>query len=67
MGDLKADIVVIGAGGAGLAAALTAVEGGATVIIFEKVRFPGGTSNLAGGVFAVGSRIQRQKNISLTR
>ena len=36
------DVVVIGSGAAGMAAALTAAEGGAKVIIFEKLRHHGG-------------------------
>lgn len=41
----KTDVVVIGAGGSGLVAALTAAEGCARVTVFEKMRFPGGTTN----------------------
>jgi succinate dehydrogenase/fumarate reductase flavoprotein subunit len=36
-----ADIIVIGSGGCGLAAAVTASEGNAKVIVFEKQRSPG--------------------------
>ena len=36
----EADVVIIGSGISGLAAALTAAEGGAKVIVFEKqIRF----------------------------
>jgi fumarate reductase flavoprotein subunit len=63
----KADILVIGSGAAGMAAALTAVEGGAKVIVFEKMRHHGGTSNFAQGMFAVESNMQQQKYIGLTR
>ena len=42
---LKADVVVIGSGGSGLVAGLTAAEGGASVILFEKMPYLGGTSN----------------------
>ena len=45
---LKADVVVIGSGASGLVAALTAAEGGARVIVFEKLFYPGGTSNYPG-------------------
>lgn len=48
---LKADIVVIGAGSAGMAAAVNAADGGAKVIVLEKMPFPGGASNLAMAVF----------------
>jgi pyruvate/2-oxoglutarate dehydrogenase complex dihydrolipoamide dehydrogenase (E3) component len=41
---LTTDIAVIGTGGAGMAATITAAEAGAKVIILEKRPFPGGTS-----------------------
>ncbi len=47
--ELEADIVVIGAGGAGLAAAVTANQEGATVIVLEKMPKVGGNTILAGG------------------
>ena len=46
--ELNTDIVVIGSGATGIAAALTAVEGGARVIILEKALNTGGTSNFPG-------------------
>ena len=46
---LEADVVVIGAGGAGLAAAITAEQNGAKVIVVEKMGKVGGNTILAGG------------------
>ena len=46
---LETDVVVIGAGGAGLAAAVTANENGSTVIVVEKEGKVGGNTILAGG------------------
>ena len=61
------DVVVIGSGAAGLAAAVTAAEGGAKVAVFEKQRSPGGTSNFLEGIFAVESEMQRPRFINYTR
>ncbi|MDF2951659.1 MAG: flavocytochrome c [Anaerocolumna sp.] len=47
--DLTADVVVIGAGGAGMAAAVTANQAGKTVIVIEKSSKMGGNTILAGG------------------
>ncbi|MDO5379094.1 MAG: FAD-dependent oxidoreductase [Clostridia bacterium] len=44
------DVLVIGAGMAGLTAALAAKEEGASVVIIDKMSIPGGTTNLAGGI-----------------
>jgi fumarate reductase flavoprotein subunit len=63
----ETDVVVIGSGVSGLSAALTAAEGGAKVILFEKQRSLGGTSNFFDGIFAVESDMQRQRYISYTR
>jgi fumarate reductase flavoprotein subunit len=65
--NLKTDVVVIGTGGAGSAAALTAAEGGARVIVFEEKRFYGGISNMGMEIFATESKMQRQNNIPFTR
>ena len=42
MQNLKVDIVVMGSGGAGLTAAITALDYGASVACFEKRPFQGG-------------------------
>lgn len=63
----EADVVVIGSGASGLTAALTAAEGGAKVIVFEKQREPGGTSINFEGIFAVESDMQRAQFIDYSR
>jgi len=64
---VQTEVVVIGSGAAGLAAALTAADGGAKVILFEKERSPGGTSNFLQGTFAVESALQRERYIMYSR
>lgn len=49
--ELTADVVVIGAGGAGMAAATTANQAGKTVIVLEKASKMGGNTILSGGAF----------------
>ena len=63
----ETDVVIIGSGVSGLAAALTLAEGGAKVIVFEKERSIGGTSNFFHGMFAVESEMQRQRYITYSR
>lgn len=47
--ELTADVVIIGAGGAGMAAAVTAHQDGKTVIVIEKTTKMGGNTILSGG------------------
>ena len=63
----ETDIVVIGSGLTGLSAALTAAEGGAGVILFEKMRSIGGSSNFPEGMFGVETAMQRLDSIGITR
>ena len=59
------DVVVVGAGGCGMVAALAAAQNGAQVILLEKkTEAPGGTTALSGGgIVAAGSRFQRRAGI----
>lgn len=45
----EADVVVIGGGGAGLAAAISAEQNGASVVVLEKVGILGGSTNVSEG------------------
>ena len=47
--DQTWDVIVIGAGGAGFAAGITAKEAGATTVVLEKMPFPGGNTMVSGG------------------
>lgn len=58
------DVLVIGAGSAGLNAAIAAKRAGAKVVLLEKHSFAGGNSMLAaGGYNAVGTPQQAKKGI----
>ncbi len=59
-----ADVVIVGAGGAGLSAAITAAENGAKVIVLEKMNNVGGNTLISGGEMAVpGNWLQKKEGI----
>ena len=59
--DEDYDVIVVGAGGAGLAAAAHAAEKGLRVLILEKMAFPGGSSAICGGgSLVVGTELQKR-------
>lgn len=54
--DQEADILVVGAGGAGLTAAVVAARGGANVVVLEAAAMAGGnTVNSSGVIQAAGT------------
>lgn len=62
--DETYDVVVVGSGFAGLAAAYEAKKAGASVVVLEKMRTPGGNSIVNGGVIAAaGSPLQEKQGI----
>ncbi len=61
------DVVVVGSGAAGLAAALTAARAGASVVVAEAEDEVGGTSRLSTGMLlGAGTRFQRALGIDDT-
>ena len=62
-----ADVVVIGAGASGSAAAWAAAEKGLKVVTLEKSAMVGGTGKFSEGIFAVESSMQRDWNYGLTK
>ncbi|MEE9568645.1 MAG: FAD-dependent oxidoreductase, partial [Candidatus Binatia bacterium] len=58
------EVIIVGAGGCGLAAALAVAESGAHVLILEKTDKPGGGTALSSkGLHGAGTRFQREKDI----
>lgn len=62
-GKLETDFAVIGAGPAGLSAALRAAELGLKVCVFEKANKTGGARNGGMGPFGAGTHIQAKYGI----
>lgn len=63
--ELKADVVVIGSGGAGMSAAAAALEEGASVIVLEKMATYGGNTIVAGSGFNCAD-YERQSQYEMT-
>jgi len=60
----KVPLLIIGAGAAGLCAALSAKEAGVEVVVVEREATPSGSTSLSAGLIpAAGTRFQRAKNI----
>ena len=65
--DYKFDFVVVGAGCAGLSAALEAADQGATVAVLEKMGMPFGNTIYAGGIFnATNTYVQKEQGLTDT-
>jgi flavocytochrome c len=63
----EADVIVVGIGGAGMTAALTAAQEGASVIALEKSNMLGGNTNAAiSGINVVNSAIQKSSDSTAT-
>lgn len=60
------DVVVVGAGVGGMAAALQANELGLNVVLLEKLNVTGGTSNYAEGMFGIDSHWQHDAGVEYT-
>ena len=60
--ELSCDVVVIGAGGAGMTAAITATDAGASVIVLESTSMPGGNSVRSTGGMNAGPTEWRNQN-----
>ena len=61
-----ADVVVVGFGGAGVAAALQAIESGASVLAIDRFEGGGATAYSGGVIYAGGTKYQRQSGFDDT-
>ncbi|MDO5695547.1 MAG: flavocytochrome c [Eubacteriales bacterium] len=58
------DVIVVGAGGAGYSAAITAAENGADVLMLEKMAVTGGNTLISGSAIAApGNDLQKKEGI----
>jgi fumarate reductase flavoprotein subunit len=58
------DVIIVGGGGAGMAAAITAADAGARVLLAESESALGGSTALSGGVlYAAGTVVQQELGI----
>ena len=63
--ELECDVVVVGAGGAGLTASVLATQEGQNVILLEKMPFVGGNSLRAeGGMNAADTKVEAELGIT---
>src|SRR5690242_8762050 len=59
--DNSYDVIVVGGGGSGLAAAIEAAQAGARVILFEKAGQPGGTTAWSVGSYTTSGTPHQQR------
>ncbi|MFL8970109.1 flavocytochrome c [Helcococcus kunzii] len=64
-GPFETDVIVIGGGGSGLSAAISAEENGAKVIVVEKLGQVGGSTVFAGGALNAADT-ERAKSLKMT-
>jgi fumarate reductase flavoprotein subunit len=63
--DTQVPLIIVGAGAAGLCAALAAKEAGVDAVVVERDDVPAGSTALSAGLIpAAGTRFQRDKGIS---
>ena len=63
--DSEVPLLIIGAGAAGLCAALAANEAGVEAVVVERDAVPSGSTALSAGLIpAAGTRFQRDRNVA---
>jgi len=62
--DLKTDLVILGGGGAGLAAAIAAAESGCkSILVLEKAGSAAGSTAMAHDIFGAESPVQKRQGV----
>jgi succinate dehydrogenase/fumarate reductase flavoprotein subunit len=56
--DKEADVVIVGFGGAGAAAAIEATDAGSKVVILEKMAHAGGNTGVSGGFLTISEDLE---------
>lgn len=64
--DMTVDVVVVGAGGAGLGATVEAWEQGLNVVLVEQLGILGGASGRAGYIMAAGTEVLAEQGIDFS-
>lgn len=67
MKTMEADVIVVAAGPAGLAAAITAGENGLKTLIFEKANTTGGAANMGMGPLGIDTKIQKRSFYEISK
>jgi fumarate reductase flavoprotein subunit len=67
MKKIETDVIIIAAGAAGLAAAVSAAQHGLSVVVFEKSAITGGTANRGMGPLGIESRHTRARLLLPTK
>jgi fumarate reductase flavoprotein subunit len=67
MRKIETDVAIIGAGAAGIPAAIEAARRGVRVDVFEQADHVGGSCNGGNGVFAVETQLQKEKQFTYTK
>lgn len=65
MKKIETDVIVVAAGPSGLAAAATAAENGARVVVFEKANTVGGAANMGMGPLGIGTKQQKAMMVDI--
>ena len=60
---LEADVAIVGGGGAGLVAAVSAAQNGAKVVIIEKLDYLGGSTIVSGGALNAADEVRQASEV----